>query len=175
MARRCLQQIVPVGNSSDDLVTSVLEQPRESLPDDRGILCDHDAHLADPYARSGSSTATTVGPSRGLWIESAPSIPRTRSSSPFSPLPIPSAAPPTPSSITRTRSRLFWPITSTSARLALLCFATFTRSSATLKYAIVSIAGVGRLAAGEGISEVEALRRVRSKSRKRGHRRQFSS
>jgi hypothetical protein len=36
-------------------------------------------------------------------------------------------------------------------------------------------ASATRLAAGEGISETEALRRVRSKSRKRGHRRQFGS
>jgi hypothetical protein len=36
-------------------------------------------------------------------------------------------------------------------------------------------ASASRLAAGEGISEIEALRRVRNKSRKRGHRRQFGS
>ncbi len=36
-------------------------------------------------------------------------------------------------------------------------------------------ASVTRLAAREGISEIEALGRVRSKSRKRGHRRQFGS
>jgi hypothetical protein len=36
-------------------------------------------------------------------------------------------------------------------------------------------ASATRLAAGEGISEIEALRRVRNKSRKGGHRRQFGS
>ncbi len=36
-------------------------------------------------------------------------------------------------------------------------------------------ASATRLAVGEGISEIEALRRVRSKSRKRAHRRQFGS
>jgi len=36
-------------------------------------------------------------------------------------------------------------------------------------------ASATRLAAGEGISEIEALRRVRRKSRKRGHSRQFGS
>jgi hypothetical protein len=36
-------------------------------------------------------------------------------------------------------------------------------------------ASAARLAAREGISEVEALRRVRSKSRKQGYRRQFGS
>ena len=96
-------------SDGDALLAAVLEQPGQPLPQERGILGDHDPHQwlpQAPYglqARSGNSTVTVVGPPAGLTTSIRPSTVETRCASPVSPLPRAASAPPTPSSLTSRR------------------------------------------------------------------------
>src|SRR6478735_1304101 len=90
------QQRVGVPRAADDLVPGVLEQAGEALAQQHGVLGDHDAH--------GSSTAIRVPAPAGLSSASDPPWAATRSAIPASPEPAPGDAPPTPSSLTTSRS-----------------------------------------------------------------------
>ena len=86
------EQHVGVAGPSDDAVARVLEQPRETLAQQHGVLRDHDAH--------GSSTAIRVPAPAGLCSARVPPCAATRSARPARPVPAVGAAPPIPSSAT---------------------------------------------------------------------------
>ena len=91
------QQLLGVGHGRDDLEAAVGQQLGQALPQQHGVLGDHDSH--------GSSTVIVVGPPGGLSMARVPSTAAARWASPSSPLPAAGAAPPWPSSLTTTRSR----------------------------------------------------------------------
>src|SRR5205823_8327949 len=107
-----------------DLVAGLGEQPGQALAQEYRVFGDHYPH--------GSTASISVGPPSGLVTRSRPSMPATRAASPDRPWPA-RLAPPMPSSLTATLSRLPDRVTATSARLALACLATLVRASATTK------------------------------------------
>ena len=70
-----------VAGRGDDVVPGVGEQAGQALPEQRGVLADHDAH--------GSTASTTVPRPAGLSTSSVPPAAATRSASPASPAPGP--------------------------------------------------------------------------------------
>src|SRR6185369_1462426 len=92
------EQLVGVVGLPDDLEARLLEQPRNPFAEEHGVVGEDDPH-------SGISATTRVPPADGLSTRKEPSRTATRSASPRRPEPFRRLAPPTPSSVTSTRSR----------------------------------------------------------------------
>ena len=74
------QQRLGVAHPRDDLVPGILEQSREPLAQQDGVLRDHDPH--------GISASIRVPAPGGLWMSSVPPWASTRSVRPMSPVPL---------------------------------------------------------------------------------------
>ena len=118
------QQRLAVGDAVDDVEAALVEQAREALAQQHGVLGDHGSH--------GNSTRRVVPPPGGLDRCRSPSTARTRSRRPLMPMPVPSA-PPLPLSSTSTTSRSPRYSTVSQARVAWACLATLVSASATTK------------------------------------------
>ena len=90
------EQRLRIPHPREHLVPGVLEQTREALAEENGVLGDHDPH--------GSSASIRVPAPRGLWMRSVPPWASTRPVRPLSPVPSATVAPPLPSSATTSLS-----------------------------------------------------------------------
>src|SRR5580704_9647656 len=114
-----------VGDPRDDLNAVFGQEQRDTFADERGVVGDHDPH--------GSSATTIVPPAGSLRIAMVPSSASIRSRNPASPPLGESVAPPTPSSLTVTRSLSWLCSTRTVARVAAACLTVFVKASVAKK------------------------------------------
>src|SRR6187455_670776 len=119
-----------VSDAGDDRVTGILEQPRDPLAEEHGVVGDHDSH--------GSATSTRVPRPRGLETASVPPWAATRSCRPARPEPRRTTAPPMPSSLIETRSVPFCRTARMDTRDADAYRTAFVSASHATKYAAAS-------------------------------------